>query len=209
MCIVKDISNSSCTEQHQKEKKVNKSATSWLWLWPAFWWTWAAFACLHVDLYIVVKCPGQGVMVAFWKKKRLRKKSITGQSSRDHIKKVCFKGIESSQAPKVLRCSTHGSPGPEGNHISDVPLLDSPNPWLCSSLPAPSVVAPVTFASVVEEELQQEAALIRSRKKPVALIQIEECSTRFISFLWSIWQPWWVSHCWNDTTGTTGSTYVE
>ena len=24
------------------------------------------------------------------------------------------------------RCSTHGSPGPEGNHISDVPLLDSP-----------------------------------------------------------------------------------
>ncbi|KAL0624317.1 Inhibitor of Bruton tyrosine kinase, partial [Plecturocebus cupreus] len=39
---------------------------------------------------------------------------------------------------------------------------------------APSMVAPVTFASIVEEELQQEAALIRSREKPLALIQIEE-----------------------------------
>ncbi|EPY87905.1 hypothetical protein CB1_000212019 [Camelus ferus] len=102
------------------------------------------------------------------------KKSVTGHSSGDHVKKVCFKGIENSQAPKVVRCSTHGTPGPEGNHISDVPLVDSPNPWLSSSLTAPSVVAPVTFASIVEEELQQEAALIRSREKPLALIQIEE-----------------------------------
>ncbi|XP_023389211.1 inhibitor of Bruton tyrosine kinase isoform X2 [Pteropus vampyrus] len=102
------------------------------------------------------------------------KKSITGHNSGDHIKKVCFKGIENSQAPKVVRCSTHGIPGPEGNHISDLPLLDSHNPWLSSSLTAPSVVAPVTFASIVEEELQQEAALIRSREKPLALIQIEE-----------------------------------
>uniref|UniRef100_A0A8C0KPQ7 Inhibitor of Bruton tyrosine kinase n=1 Tax=Canis lupus dingo TaxID=286419 RepID=A0A8C0KPQ7_CANLU len=47
-------------------------------------------------------------------------------------------------------------------------------PWLSSSLTAPPVVAPVTFASIVEEELQQEAALIRSREKPLALIQIEE-----------------------------------
>nr|XP_005596865.2 inhibitor of Bruton tyrosine kinase isoform X3 [Equus caballus] len=102
------------------------------------------------------------------------KKYITGHSSGDHVKKVCFKGTENSQAPKVVRCSTYGTPGPEGNHISDVPLLDSPNPWLSSSLTAPSLVAPVTFASIVEEELQQEAALIRSREKPLALIQIEE-----------------------------------
>ncbi|CAD7678075.1 unnamed protein product [Nyctereutes procyonoides] len=102
------------------------------------------------------------------------KKSITGHSSGDHVKKVCFKGIENSQASKVERCSPHGTPGPEGNHISDLPLLDSPNPWLSSSLTAPPVVAPVTFASIVEEELQQEAALIRSREKPLALIQIEE-----------------------------------
>lgn len=102
------------------------------------------------------------------------KKSVTGHSLREHIKKVCFKGIENSHAPKVVRCSTHGTPGPEGSHISDVPILDSHNPWLSSSLTAPSVVAPVTFASIVEEELQQEAALIRSREKPLALIQIEE-----------------------------------
>ncbi|XP_025717572.1 inhibitor of Bruton tyrosine kinase isoform X3 [Callorhinus ursinus] len=98
------------------------------------------------------------------------KKSITG----DHVKKVCFKGIDNSPAPKVERYSTHGTPVPEGNHISDLPLIDSHNPWLSSSLTAPSMVAPVTFASIVEEELQQEAALIRSREKPLALIQIEE-----------------------------------
>ncbi|XP_037375902.1 inhibitor of Bruton tyrosine kinase isoform X2 [Talpa occidentalis] len=100
------------------------------------------------------------------------KKSITDHSSGDHVKKVCFKGIENSQAPKIARCSTHGTPRPEGNHISDLTLLDSPNPWLVSSWT--SSVAPVTFASIVEEELQQEAALIRSREKPLALIQIEE-----------------------------------
>ncbi|XP_053457593.1 inhibitor of Bruton tyrosine kinase isoform X2 [Nycticebus coucang] len=102
------------------------------------------------------------------------KKSVTGHSSGDHVKKACFKGVENSQTPKVVRCSAHGNPGPEGSHISDSPLLDSPNPWLCSSVTAPSVVAPVTFASIVEEELQQEAALIRSREKPLALIQTEE-----------------------------------
>lgn len=36
--------------------------------------------------------------------------------------------------------------------------------------PPPS--SPVTFASIVEEERQQEAALIRSREKPLALIQV-------------------------------------
>lgn len=80
------------------------------------------------------------------------KKPITGHSSGDHVKKVCFKGIENSQTPKVE------------------------SPWLSSSLTASSMVAPVTFASIVEEELQQEAALIRSREKPLALIQIEECA---------------------------------
>ncbi|KAM7136933.1 inhibitor of Bruton tyrosine kinase isoform 2-T2 [Molossus nigricans] len=111
---------------------------------------------------------------SFWDFLVEEKKSIAGHSAGDHDKKACFKGIENLQAPKVVRCSTHGTPGPEGNHISDAPLLDSHNPWLSSSLAAPPVVAPVTFASIVEEELQQEAALIRSREKPLALIQIEE-----------------------------------
>ena len=31
------------------------------------------------------------------------KKSVTGQRSGDHVKKVCFKGIENSQSPKVVR----------------------------------------------------------------------------------------------------------
>lgn len=102
------------------------------------------------------------------------KKPVTGHSSGDHVKKIGLKGIENSQALNVVRCSTHGTPGLESNHVSDFPLLESPNPWLSSSLAAPTAVAPVTFASIVEEERQQEAALIRSREKPLALIQVEE-----------------------------------
>lgn len=48
------------------------------------------------------------------------------------------------------------------------------SPWLSSSLAASPAVAPVTFASIVEEERQQEAALIRSREKPLALIQVND-----------------------------------
>ncbi|XP_075058792.1 inhibitor of Bruton tyrosine kinase [Mixophyes fleayi] len=58
----------------------------------------------------------------------------------------------------------------------DMPQQESFNPWLLSlSKNKPSVV-PVTFTTIVEEEKQQEAALIRSREKPLALIQIEECA---------------------------------
>lgn len=102
------------------------------------------------------------------------KKPVPGYGSGDHVKKVCFKGTENSPALNVARCSTHGTPGLESNHVSDFPLLDSPNPWQSSSLAASPAVAPVTFASIVEEERQQEAALIRSREKPLALIQVEE-----------------------------------
>uniref|UniRef100_A0A8B9ZF94 Inhibitor of Bruton tyrosine kinase n=1 Tax=Anas platyrhynchos TaxID=8839 RepID=A0A8B9ZF94_ANAPL len=49
-------------------------------------------------------------------------------------------------------------------------------PWLATSPTNSPVMPPVMFASIVEEELQQEAALIRSREKPLALIQIEECA---------------------------------
>lgn len=56
-------------------------------------------------------------------------------------------------------------------------FYSSYSPWLSSSLTT-SVVAPVTFASIVEEELQQEAALIRSREKPLALIQVNNKPTR-------------------------------
>uniref|UniRef100_A0A674MUK2 Inhibitor of Bruton tyrosine kinase n=1 Tax=Takifugu rubripes TaxID=31033 RepID=A0A674MUK2_TAKRU len=47
---------------------------------------------------------------------------------------------------------------------------DGNRPWVGS----PTLPSTVTFASIVEEEKQQQAALIRSREKPLALIQIEE-----------------------------------
>ncbi|XP_023668890.2 inhibitor of Bruton tyrosine kinase isoform X1 [Paramormyrops kingsleyae] len=47
-------------------------------------------------------------------------------------------------------------------------------PWVLPAVGSPPVGTMVTFASIVEEELQQEAALCRSREKPLALIQIEE-----------------------------------
>uniref|UniRef100_A0A8C9U8A4 Inhibitor of Bruton tyrosine kinase n=1 Tax=Serinus canaria TaxID=9135 RepID=A0A8C9U8A4_SERCA len=49
-------------------------------------------------------------------------------------------------------------------------------PWSTASPASSPVIAPVMFSAIVEEELQQEAALIRSREKPLALIQIEECA---------------------------------
>uniref|UniRef100_A0A4W4HHS7 BTB domain-containing protein n=1 Tax=Electrophorus electricus TaxID=8005 RepID=A0A4W4HHS7_ELEEL len=48
-------------------------------------------------------------------------------------------------------------------------------PWVLGQVGSPpTAVTTVTFASIVEEEKQQEAALIRSREKPLALIQVEE-----------------------------------
>lgn len=47
-------------------------------------------------------------------------------------------------------------------------------PWVLQAVGSPPLSSTVTFASIVEEEKQQEAALIRSREKPLALIQIEE-----------------------------------
>uniref|UniRef100_A0A8C2ZJW9 Inhibitor of Bruton tyrosine kinase n=1 Tax=Cyclopterus lumpus TaxID=8103 RepID=A0A8C2ZJW9_CYCLU len=47
-------------------------------------------------------------------------------------------------------------------------------PWVLGAVSSPPPSSLVTFASIVEEEKEQEAALIRSREKPLALIQIEE-----------------------------------
>ncbi|XP_028985270.1 inhibitor of Bruton tyrosine kinase [Betta splendens] len=47
-------------------------------------------------------------------------------------------------------------------------------PWVLGAVGSPPLPSLVTFASIVEEEKQQEAALVRSREKPLALIQIEE-----------------------------------
>uniref|UniRef100_A0A8C8F148 BTB domain-containing protein n=1 Tax=Oncorhynchus tshawytscha TaxID=74940 RepID=A0A8C8F148_ONCTS len=49
-------------------------------------------------------------------------------------------------------------------------------PWVLGAAGSPPTASMVTFASIVEEEKQQEAALIRSREKLLALIQIEEAA---------------------------------
>ncbi|EMP36629.1 Inhibitor of Bruton tyrosine kinase [Chelonia mydas] len=97
-------------------------------------------------------------------------KSVSaGHSPGIIVKKVSFKEIEDPQAQKAVRCTIR-----EEDRVSDLPQLESHNPWLVTSLTSSTAIAPITFAAIVEEELQQEAALIRSREKPLALIQIEE-----------------------------------
>ncbi|XP_053566453.1 inhibitor of Bruton tyrosine kinase [Bombina bombina] len=58
-------------------------------------------------------------------------------------------------------------------HEEPEPLKQA-SPWLVASDKTSPSAAPVTFTTIVEEEKKQEAALIRSRDKPLALIQIEE-----------------------------------
>ncbi|XP_054249200.1 inhibitor of Bruton tyrosine kinase [Indicator indicator] len=96
-------------------------------------------------------------------------------SSGPGIKRGGYKGSEDSSVQNTIRCTTRNSPGLE-DHVLDSPHLESHNPWLAASPASSPVIAPVMFSAIVEEELQQEAALIRSREKPLALIQIEECA---------------------------------
>lgn len=55
-------------------------------------------------------------------------------------------------------------------------------PWVLGAVGSPPLSSLVTFASIVEEEKKQEAALIRSREKPLALIQIEERAIQDLLF---------------------------
>ncbi|XP_053918216.1 inhibitor of Bruton tyrosine kinase isoform X2 [Cuculus canorus] len=91
------------------------------------------------------------------------------------VKRAGYKGTEDSLAQNTIRYTTRSSQGVE-DHVLDSSQLESHNPWLASSPIRSPVIPPVMFSSIIEEELQQEAALIRSREKPLALIQIEECA---------------------------------
>ncbi|XP_040409954.1 inhibitor of Bruton tyrosine kinase isoform X4 [Cygnus olor] len=91
------------------------------------------------------------------------------------IKRAVYKGTEDSLVQNTVKCTARSSPSLE-DHVLDSPPLENHNPWLATSPTNSPVMAPVMFAAIVEEELQQEAALIRSREKPLALIQIEECA---------------------------------
>lgn len=95
------------------------------------------------------------------------------------IKRCRYKGSEDSSVQNTIRCNTRSNLGLE-DHVLDSPQQVSPqeshNPWAAASPASSPVIAPVMFSAIVEEERQQEAALIRSREKPLALIQIEECA---------------------------------
>lgn len=52
------------------------------------------------------------------------------------------------------------------------PLSVPISPWVLGAVGSPPLSSLVTFASIVEEEKEQEAALIRIREKPLALIQV-------------------------------------
>ncbi|XP_058881621.1 inhibitor of Bruton tyrosine kinase-like isoform X2 [Acipenser ruthenus] len=99
-------------------------------------------------------------------------------SSGSVIKKVSFKDTEQHENEKKLPGWPAKSTHSIGDHIPTSAQADGYNPWLKPAVNSPPAVAPVTFAAIVEEEQQQEAALLRSREKPLALIQIEECATQ-------------------------------
>ncbi|NXN28189.1 IBTK kinase, partial [Nycticryphes semicollaris] len=87
------------------------------------------------------------------------------------VKRAGYKGAEDSS----VQNTTRSSPALE-DRVLDSPQLESHNVFATASPSRSPVMAPVMFSAIVEEELQQEAALIRSREKPLALIQIEECA---------------------------------
>ncbi|KAH0622107.1 hypothetical protein JD844_024105 [Phrynosoma platyrhinos] len=87
---------------------------------------------------------------------------------------ISAKVMEDAPAQKNLRCTAATALGKENEHLCEPAQSENQNPWLGASVMSPAAATPVTFAEIVEEELQQEAALIRSREKPLALIQIEE-----------------------------------
>uniref|UniRef100_A0A8C7EZ16 Inhibitor of Bruton tyrosine kinase n=1 Tax=Oncorhynchus kisutch TaxID=8019 RepID=A0A8C7EZ16_ONCKI len=89
----------------------------------------------------------------------------------------------------------NGRPGSPGKPVAQGPLVSAARrvnfkctaklpseperpagPWVLGVAGSPPTASMVTFASIVEEEKQQEAALIRSREKLLALIQIEEAA---------------------------------
>uniref|UniRef100_A0A672HSF4 BTB domain-containing protein n=1 Tax=Salarias fasciatus TaxID=181472 RepID=A0A672HSF4_SALFA len=102
-----------------------------------------------------------------------------------------FRALLEEEESRLLRA---GQPGaPRGQTAAGSPVAATPparkvtfkcaessepekpaGPWLLGAVGSPPPSSLVTFASIVEEEKQQEAALIRSREKPLALIQIEE-----------------------------------
>ncbi|XP_054637532.1 inhibitor of Bruton tyrosine kinase isoform X1 [Dunckerocampus dactyliophorus] len=103
---------------------------------------------------------------------------------------------EESQLIRAGQPGSQRSPGAQGSPVNLTPVsrkvtfrcdernkLEKPSrPWVMAAAGSPPLPSLVTFASIVEEERQQEAALIRSREKPLALIQIEERAIQDLLF---------------------------
>uniref|UniRef100_A0A671PR66 Inhibitor of Bruton tyrosine kinase-like n=1 Tax=Sinocyclocheilus anshuiensis TaxID=1608454 RepID=A0A671PR66_9TELE len=98
------------------------------------------------------------------------------QSSDSLLKKA---KMRAKRKPRRRSDSSGGYNLSDVIHSSPTDAIQSPatagqltHPWVLRAVGSPPSTS--TFASIVEEERQQEAALIRSREKPLALIQIEE-----------------------------------
>lgn len=94
-------------------------------------------------------------------------------------KRLAQLGLAGAQGGSVMQSSsvsTNSAPKRVTFKCADGKEADKPvGPWVLRAVGSPRLSSStVTFASIVEEEKQQEAALIRSREKPLALIQIEE-----------------------------------
>uniref|UniRef100_A0A672QNX4 Inhibitor of Bruton tyrosine kinase n=1 Tax=Sinocyclocheilus grahami TaxID=75366 RepID=A0A672QNX4_SINGR len=101
------------------------------------------------------------------------KKSITG--SKNNIKQQQFPALIINQ--HIILISEDHVTLKTGGMMLKIQLIElfvfcPISPWVLRAVGSPPSTS--TFASIVEEERQQEAALIRSREKPLALIQIEE-----------------------------------
>lgn len=93
--------------------------------------------------------------------KRLTK---AGQAGPQRVQNTSPSSVSATQAARRVTFKSSESSEPE----------KPAGPWVLGTAGSPPLSSLVTFASIVEEEKQQEAALIRSREKPLALIQIEE-----------------------------------
>uniref|UniRef100_A0A7M4FC26 Inhibitor of Bruton tyrosine kinase n=1 Tax=Crocodylus porosus TaxID=8502 RepID=A0A7M4FC26_CROPO len=118
-----------------------------------------------------------------------------GTMPKTNASKLASHGIRLSQKQRKMIAMAAKDTSSVTNNLERTPIAAAPltptkatkagnacatfylcSPWLAASVNNSTAMAPITFASIVEEELQQEAALTRSREKPLALIQIEECA---------------------------------
>ncbi|KAK5862724.1 hypothetical protein PBY51_018093 [Eleginops maclovinus] len=111
-----------------------------------------------------------------------------------------FRALLEEEENRLVRVGQTGAMGGQGAPVSPVTTaptatrrvsfkcadsseLERPTrPWVLGAVGSPPISSLVTFATIVEEEKEQEAALIRSREKPLALIQIEERAIQDLLF---------------------------